>query len=142
MIDPETDLNALLDDLLGPDPEADARAEAETAALATRAAQFVANRAGRWKKCPKRACRRAHACTGEGLPAALPPCGAKGDWPAINGLVLFTILERLEAARREFKALKDQRQADRATHARGEAWLDGKDEGPFSQRSGDAGYML
>ncbi len=132
----ETDLNAQFDALLGPDPEADARAEAETVALATRAARFVANRAGRWKTCPKRACRRARACTGEGPPQKLPPCGAKGDWPAINGLVLFTILERLEATRRDFKALEDRRQTARAARAQGEAFLDGKDEAPFSQRSG------
>lgn len=136
MTNPETDINAEFDALLGPDPEADARAEAETAALATRAARFVANRAGRWKTCPKRACRRARACTGEGPPAALPPCDTAGNWRAVNDLALFAMLERLEAARREFKALEDRRQAARAARARGEAFLDGKDEGPFSQRSG------
>jgi len=137
-LEPETDIEAELDTLLGPDPEADARAEAETAALAIRAARFVANRAGRWKTCPKRACRRARACTGEGPPAALPPCDTGGNWRAVNDLALFAMLERLEAARRDFKADKDRRQAARATRAQGEALLDGKGAAPFSQRSGAA----
>lgn len=132
MTDPEPDLNAQLDALLGPDPEADPRAEAETAALAARAAQFVSNRARRWKTCPKRACRRARACTGEGPPAALPPCGAEGDWRAINGLALFAVLERLHAIRRDLRAqaIEGPELADREFH----------DEmagaAPFSQRSG------
>jgi hypothetical protein len=117
MENPETDIIAQIDALAGPDPAAEARAEAETAALATRAARFVSNRAGRWAECPQRTCRRASACTGDGLPAKLPPCGVKADWQAVNELVMFALIERLRGMAAEF-----------------EARFGGA---PFSQRSGD-----
>ncbi|MBO6640315.1 MAG: hypothetical protein JJ920_05900 [Roseitalea sp.] len=137
-LDPEPDLNARLEAILGPDPEADARAKAETVASATRAARFVSNRAGRWKNCPKRACRRARSCRGEGPPASLPPCGAKGDWRAINGLALFAVLERLHLIRRDLRA----QMADGRAFGEGAAGDQVGRAASFSQRSGGGRYMV